>query len=105
MSHPQRLHRDLCRCISFHINADCFGANSDPGCYSTAEDDNTVGFSLGDCPFAAEPSGDIISRSFGLFRAMQSDAANGLAIAASTITILMAVAGAPCSFVSKVFKL
>jgi len=36
---------------------------------------------------------------------MRQDAANALAIAASALTILVAVAGAPFSFLSKVFKL
>ena len=94
-----------CRCTSFHIDGGCFGSSDDPSCYNTTGDPQTIGFSLGACPFAAEPSGDIISRSFGLFRAMRQDAANALAIAASALTILVAVAGAPFSFLSKVFKL
>lgn len=94
----------MCRCTSFHIDARCFASNDNPGCYNKA-DPGAVGFSLGDCPFAAQPSGDFISQTFGLFRAMRSDAANSLAIAASAITIIAAVAGAPFSFLSKIFKL
>eukprot|EP00892_Ulva_mutabilis_P008771 jgi/Ulvmu1/6266/UM028_0124.1 len=90
-------------CTSFHIDLDCFD-NGGARCYDTIESGGTVGFSLGDCPFAAQPSGGIFSQSFKLFRAMRQDAANALAIAASAITILMAVAGAPFSFLSKVFK-
>lgn len=36
---------------------------------------------------------------------MNADAANALAIAASVVTIIAAVAGAPFSFLSKIFKL
>lgn len=91
-------------CISYRINSDCHLDQDDKDCLISLESSEALGMNLGECPFSAKPEGGLGDASWALFRKVRSSTGDGLAIAASVLTIFTAVLGAPCTAFSRLFK-